>query len=89
MVWKIEFEPPAAKELKRLGNVTAARILKFLYRRIAPLENPRVIGEALHGNLRAYWKYRVGDYRIIASIDDQSVRILVLQIGNRREIYKH
>jgi mRNA interferase RelE/StbE len=56
---------------------------------VAPLDDPRQIGEALKGSmLGAFWKYRVGDYRIIAHIDDGAVRILVVNLGNRREVYR-
>jgi mRNA interferase RelE/StbE len=56
---------------------------------VAALDNPRSIGEALTGStLGDYWKYRVGDYRIIADIQDDRVRVLVLRLGNRREIYR-
>lgn len=61
----------------------------FFFERIAPLDDPRSIGEALKGSeLGELWKYRVGDYRIIASIEDKLVRILVVRIGNRREVYR-
>jgi mRNA interferase RelE/StbE len=89
MASTIEFSPAAGKELKKLDSQTAKRILKFLHGRIAPLENPRDIGEALTGpELGSYWKYRVGDWRIIAKIQDQALRIIVVRIGNRREIYR-
>jgi mRNA interferase RelE/StbE len=89
MAWAIEFSPVAQKELKRLDPQMAKRILKFLNDRIAPLENPRLIGEALIGSeLGSYWKYRVGDWRIIAEIQDKALRIIVVRIGNRREVYR-
>ena len=89
MAWKIEFGPKADNTLDRIDRQTAQRIAKFLYERVAPLENPRSIGEALQGpTFGKYWKYRVGDYRIIASIEDEIVTIVVVQIGNRREIYR-
>ncbi len=89
MVWTIEFDPAAEKELKKLDHQTATRILKFLRESIASLDNPRLIGEALRGpDLGSFWKYRVGDYRIIAKIEDMKVQILVLRIGNRRDVYK-
>ncbi|NOT17925.1 MAG: type II toxin-antitoxin system RelE/ParE family toxin [Sulfuriferula sp.] len=57
--------------------------------RVASLDNPRNIGEALKGaKLGEFWEYRVGDYRIIASIEDGALRILVVKIGNRREVYR-
>ena len=71
MAWLIEFEKEAEKELKKLGKQVARRIIKFLRQRVAILEDPRAIGEALKGStLGDYWKYRVGDHRIIADIQD-------------------
>ena len=89
MGWRIEFSPLAEKSLGKLDRQIAQRILRFLHERVAPLDDPRQIGEALKGSsLGAFWKYRVGDYRIIAHIDDGAVRILVINIGNRREVYR-
>jgi mRNA interferase RelE/StbE len=89
MASTIEFSPVAQKELKKLDTQTTRRILKFLNDRIAPLDNPRLIGEALTGSeLGSYWKYRVGDWRIIAEIQDQALRIIVVRIGNRRQVYR-
>jgi mRNA interferase RelE/StbE len=89
MVWRIEFERSAERELEKLGHEAARRILRFLHERAAPLDDPHAIGEALKGaTLGAFWKYRVGDYRIIADIDDAAIKIIVIRIGNRREIYR-
>jgi mRNA interferase RelE/StbE len=89
MAWKIEFSAQAARELDKLDPPQAKRILKFLHERLAPLENPRSIGQALRGSeLGEFWKYRVGDYRLICKIEDDQVLILVLRIGHRREIYR-
>jgi mRNA interferase RelE/StbE len=89
MVWRIEFSPLAEKNLGQLDRLVAQRILKFLHERVARLDNPRAIGEALKGSkLGEFWKYRVGDYRIIAHIDDGAVRVIVVRVGNRREIYR-
>jgi len=89
MAWKIEFSAQAARELDKLDPPQAKRILKFLRERLAPLENPRSIGQALRGSeLGEFWKYRVGDYRLICKIEDDQVLILVLRIGHRREIYR-
>lgn len=89
MAWRIEFDDAARKELARLDKPIARRITAFLRERIAPANDPRSLGEALRGSrLGEFWKYRVGDYRIIASIEDGALRILVLRIGHRREIYK-
>jgi mRNA interferase RelE/StbE len=89
MAWSIDLDPRAKRELDQLDPQVARRILRFLRERIALLENPRSIGEALMGTeLGDLWKYRVGDYRIIASIEVKLVRILVVRIGNRREVYR-
>lgn len=89
MAWKIEFDPSAERELSKLDPPIARRILGFLRDRLATLDDPRSVGEALKGSkLGAFWKYRIGDYRVIASIEDNEVRILVVRIGNRRNVYK-
>jgi mRNA interferase RelE/StbE len=75
--------------MEQLDPQIARRIFRFLRERIAPLENPRSIGEALKGSeLGDLWKYRVGGYRVIASIEDQQVQILIVRVGNRREVYR-
>lgn len=89
MAWKIELDPSVEKELDKLDPQQAKRILRFLFERLAHLDNPRSIGEALKGSrFNTLWKYRVGDYRIISSIEDDVARILVIKIGDRKEIYR-
>jgi mRNA interferase RelE/StbE len=89
MAYAIELERAAARELDALGHEAAKRILRFLHDRLAQLDDPRAIGAALKGRkLGEFWKYRVGDYRIIAKIDDSAVRILIVRIGNRRKVYR-
>ncbi len=75
MAWRIEYSKEAEKEIAKLDLQIAQRIIRFMGSRVAKLENPRSIGEALTGSrLGNYWKYRVGDYRVIADIQDESVR---------------
>ncbi len=89
MVWQIDFDPGALKDLRKIDKTIQARLIGFLKLRVSTLENPRSIGEALIGNkLGAYWKYRVGDWRIICDIQDQRIVVRVLRIGNRREVYR-
>jgi mRNA interferase RelE/StbE len=88
MAWKIEFDPAALKELSKLDKPVERRILKFLNERVARLDDPRQIGSSLQGTLSRLWKYRVGDYRLICSLQDDRFVILVLRIGHRREVYK-
>ena len=88
MAWNIKFEPGADKALDKFDPQISRRVLKFLYTRVAALENPRSIGEALTGPLGNYWKYRVGDYRIICDIQDGIITILVLEVGDRKQVYR-
>lgn len=89
MAWRIEYLRAARKDIEKLDRPTAQRIRDFLENRVARLDDPRSIGEALKGSrLGEFWKYRVGDWRIVASIEDEAVRVLVVRIANRREVYR-
>lgn len=88
MAWKIEFTPEAEAGLAKLGTTEARRVLKFLYDRLQKRKEPREIGESLKGNLRDYWRYRVGDYRIICRLEDSVVTIFVVHIEHRSKVYK-
>lgn len=89
MAWRIEFDPRALTELEALDPPVRRRIVGFLRWRVAPLADPRSIGDALRGPvLGRFWKYRVGDYRIICSIENAQVVVLVIRIGHRREVYR-
>jgi mRNA interferase RelE/StbE len=84
MAWSIQFSKRARQQLEKLDPQIARRIFQFVFERIAPLSNPRSLGEALKGTeLGDLWRYRVGDYRILASIEDRDVRILIIAVGNR------
>jgi mRNA interferase RelE/StbE len=88
MVWEIELSAKAIAGLGQLDPSQAKRILRFLNDRVAVLENPRAIGQALRGSdLGSFWKYRVGDYRIIVDIRDKEIKIVAVRIGHRRQIY--
>lgn len=90
MAWRIRFEEAAKKDMEKLDKAIARRITAFLRERMLRQEDPRAIGEALKGSqLGEFWKYRVGDYRIICAILDEALLVLVVRIGNRREIYRH
>lgn len=88
MAWRVEFDHRAARELARLDRTAAGRIVRFLRERIAVDDDPRRLGQALRGDRRALWKYRVGDYRLICDIQDGRVTVLVLAVGHRREVYR-
>ena len=89
MVWQIELAEAAKKEFSKLDPQVARRVTQFLRSRLQTQKNPRSLGQALKGSeLGEFWKYRIGDIRIIASIEDDRLVILVVRIGNRREVYK-
>ena len=89
MVWRIEISDTAAKQLVKLDKPVAKRIQIFLRERLMPLDNLRSIGDALKGSeLGEFWRYRVGDWRLICKIEDRRILITVLRLGNRRDVYK-
>ena len=89
MVWAIEFDPDTLKDLRKLDKSEQIRLIGFLRKRISTLNNPRDLGDALSGQrLGTYWKYRVGDWRMICDIQDQRIVVRVLRVGSRREIYR-
>jgi len=89
MAWKVELSSLAEKNLNQFDPPVARRILSFLFERIAKSDDPRAIGESLKGaRLGALWKYRVGDYRIVCDLQDEVLCVLVVKIGNRREVYR-
>ena len=88
MVWTIEYADPAKQQLRKLDRQVARRVLDFMDERVAGLEDPRSTGMALTGPLGAFWRYRVGDCRVICDIQDGALRVLVVQVGHRREIYR-
>ena len=89
MAWTVEVSESALRELDKLDPQHARRILKFLDDRVAGSDDPRAVGQALQGaKLGEFWKYRVGDYRLICKIVDERLIVLVLRIGHRREIYR-
>jgi mRNA interferase RelE/StbE len=86
--WSIVIEPAAQKDLRKLGGRDGARVLRFLYDRIGKLDDPRKLGSPLKGTLAEYWRYRVGDCRILCRIEDNRLIVLGINIGKRREIYR-
>jgi len=88
LAWAIEFEPTALKELKKLGGEPARQIVRTLEERIASLDDPRSLGAPLTGPWRGYWRWRMGDYRVVARIEDERVLILIVRVAHRREVYR-
>ena len=89
MAWAIEYDTSARKDLAKLDQQVARRIVTFMRERVSKPDSPRNIGEALTGpEYGNYWRYRVGDYRIVCEIHDKKIVVLVLRIGHRREVYR-
>lgn len=88
MAWTIDYSERALKSLKKMDKQNAKRILDFLEQRIAILEDPRTSGKPLKGDLGIFWRYRVGDYRVLCEIQDSKLVILAALIGHRKEIYE-
>ncbi len=89
MIWTIEYHTLVQKEMRKINPETRRRIRSFLHERLAVLDDPRQTGAALQGSeLGNFWRYRVGDYRIICDIQDHKLVVLVVEIGHRREIYR-
>ncbi|MBF0509373.1 MAG: type II toxin-antitoxin system RelE/ParE family toxin [Deltaproteobacteria bacterium] len=85
MAWQIRLTPDAEKELSKLSPENAGRITRFLWDRVVP--NPRLLGGPLKGQLRDFWRYRIGDYRVLARIEDEHLLVLVVHIAHRSRIY--
>jgi len=87
-VWRVEFDSDAARELRKIGAEPRRLILRYLRKRIATAQDPRRFGRPLTADLKGLWRYRVGDYRIVAAIEDERFIVLIVSVGHRREIYE-
>lgn len=85
--WIIEFGTDFNKKFKHLEKIQQQRIMDFLEDRVLPHKNPRLLAKPLSGSLRGYWRFRVGDYRIIADIQEEVLTIVALDLGHRKEVY--
>ncbi len=88
MPWRVLVEKRAQKELRKISRPDQVRVLKFLSMRIVTQDDPRATGEAFAGPLAGLWKYRIGDLRIVAKIEDDGELVQVLRIAHRREVYR-
>ena len=86
MVWQVDFGPRAERALKKLDRQTAARVIAYV--EDAAAGDPRARGKALTGDLGSFWRYRVGDWRVICRIEDARLVVLVVDLGHRREVYR-
>ena len=87
-IWHIEFSEKANKSIRKISTKNQERIFSFIESRLTIHPNPRFIGDQLKGTLNAYWRFRVGDYRIITSIEDKRYVIFIEVIAHRKHVYK-
>jgi mRNA interferase RelE/StbE len=88
LVWAINYSDRALKALRKMDKQNARRIVDFMDMRIAVLDDPRQSGKPLKGELGEFWRYRVGDYRILCEIRDDELVIIAATIGHRRDVYE-
>ena len=89
MAWTISYTETALKQLKKLDRPVARRLGDFMDERVAGATDPRSTGKALTGPLLgSYWRYRVGDYRLICDLQDGTLRVLVLEVAHRKDVYR-
>ena len=87
MKYKVVFSESALKDLKKIDKHTASLILSWIRKNLEGCENPRIHGKPLTANRVGQWRYRIGDYRLIAKIEDERLVILVIKLGHRKEVY--
>jgi mRNA interferase RelE/StbE len=85
--WRVEFDREAAREFRKLGEPARRTILRYLRERIATADDPRRFGKPLTGEYAGLWRYRIGDYRLIVTFEDDRLIVLVLRVAHRREVY--
>lgn len=87
-MYRVEYSRTAVKQFKKMDKRIVAFIVAYIEDKLQGCENPRVYGKSLQGNLHDKWRYRVGDYRILAKIEDSRLIIVVVEVGHRKDIYK-
>lgn len=88
MAWTIDYTDGARNQLRKLDKQSARRIVDYMDERIAGADNPRTFGKPLTGPLGQFWRYRVGDFRIVCDIQDEVLRVLVVRVGDRKDVYR-
>ena len=86
--WKVKFLPSATKQFEKLDKSVCRMINTYIQNRLATPENPRRFGKSLTDNLKGFWRYRIGDYRLVCKIEDEQVLILVVRVDHRKDVYE-
>ncbi len=88
MMYGVEYTKTAVKQLEKMDRKIAAFIVSYIDEKLVNCENPRLYGKSLKGGLNDIWRYRVGEYRILAKIEDERLIIVIVEIGHRKDVYK-
>ena len=88
MKYQVSYEKRAIKSLSKLDKSQQTMLLAWIEKNLVNTDNPKKYGKALKGNLKEYWRYRIGDYRILADINDGQIEIIIFNVGHRKDIYK-
>lgn len=89
MLYDVKMSEQVKKQLKKLDKSIAKMLKIWIIKNLVDTSNPRLHGKALTGNLKGFWRYRVGDYRLIARIEDEKLIIFLLEVGHRKKVYKN
>lgn len=87
-MYKVVYSRQAVKDFQKLDKPVAIMLRGWINKNLANSENPRFQGKALKGKLSTFWRYRVGDYRILVLVEDDKLIILVVTVGHRKEVYR-
>jgi len=87
MTYQVIYTKKAIKSLKKIDKPQQRFIISWIEKNLIGTENPRELGKGLKGHLKTYWRYRVGNYRVLADIDDDDIKIIIFNIGHRKDIY--
>jgi len=88
MVYQVVYTKKAIKSLKKVDKAQQRLIIAWIEKNLMNVKDPRMIGKSLKGHLKSYWRYRVGNYRILADINDDKIKIIIFNIGHRKDIYE-
>ncbi len=87
MKYKVEYTKKAVKQFKKMDRQIAALLISYIEKKLVGCKNPRQFGKSLQGNRNDKWRYRIGNYRILAKIEDDTMVIIVVEVGHRKDIY--
>lgn len=86
-MYKVVYTKKALKSMRKIDHEQRRLIVSWIEKNLVDTEDPEAVGKSLKGNLNEFWRYRIGNYRILAEIDENEVKIIVVNVGHRRDIY--